>query len=146
MIKKLTDKGTLIIEGYATTNNTDRENESLTITPNAFEDMKKQVEKQDRHIAVMHYNTNKYKERLVGAIIDMEYEPKDFSIDTIKPEKMKIKVICEIFDNDAIVEILEDKLTEFSISLKIASHLDSEGRTIYHTMIIPNTQYQIITG
>ena len=146
MIKKLTDKGTLIIEGYATTNNTDRENESLTITPNAFEDMKKQVEKQDRHIAVMHYDTTKYKEKLVGAIIDMEYEPKDFSIDTIKPEKMKIKVICEIFDNDAIVEILEDKLTEFSISLKIASHLDSEGRTIYHTMIIPNTQYEIITG
>ena len=95
--KSLTTGG-LVIRGTATTNHLDKHGESITISPNAFKNAYKSFIDKGGKIMAEHGFERKYGNRQLGNVLNMEYSPEDYSIDSPKPLEMKIDVLRSGFE------------------------------------------------
>jgi len=120
--KSLTTGG-LVIRGTATTNHLDRHGESITISPNAFKNAYKSFIDKGGKIMAEHGFERKYGNRQLGNVLNMEYAPEDYSIDSPKPLEMKIDVVANITDEELIQDILANKKTSFSLNWKTLNWL-----------------------
>jgi Inorganic Pyrophosphatase len=131
----------LIVQGTASTNSKDSDGDVCIISPVAireyikankeikmdvdhayFQDtytekfftpsMRNFVEGQDK------WQNIKYKDRIIGEVIELEYNPKDISFDSLDLENMPKIVMtckCKITDKEAIEDIKAGNLTGFSL-------------------------------
>ncbi len=113
----------LIISGKATTNHLDRHGESITISPNAFYQAKKAFLDKGGKMLAEHGMDRKYGSRTVGRVINMEYSPKEYSIDSPKPLDMSIDVVAELTDPNIIEDVLSNKKGAFSLAWKTKNWL-----------------------
>ena len=79
-IKALNQDG-VVIYGTATANNRDKHGESITISPNAFEQAITEYLKVGGKMLVDHGFGKKYGPKIIGKVLNAEYSPKDYSID-----------------------------------------------------------------
>jgi len=123
--KSLTAGG-LVIRGTATTNHLDKHGESITISPNAFKQSYKKFIDKGGKIMAEHGFERKYGNRQLGNVLNMEYAPEDYSIDSPKPLEMKIDVVANITDQELIQDILANKKTSFSLNWKTLNWLTNQ--------------------
>lgn len=131
----------LIIQGTATTNRKDSDKDICIITPLAIQNYIKEYKeiKMDVDHSYFYNKTTgvfsnahnkkfvegqdawqnvKYKDRIIGQVLVLEYRPKGISFDDIDLENMPkivMKCVCKITDKEAIEDIKKGKLTGFSL-------------------------------
>lgn len=105
----------LYAEGIGSSNSLDKQGEKILITPNALKRALPDFFVKGSPVLVEHGFTDYYGRKKVGKVIEFDYEPKDYDIDTpmLKPMKIKVKVLID--DPDAIRDIMEGRLREFSL-------------------------------
>lgn len=133
--KAITGTGTLIIKGIASSNTLDRQMEALTITPNALSRALPLFMAKGAPIKVEHSKTEKYQDKEVGQVLEMDYYPKELNspVDTLEssePPHTQIMVTAEISDLEAIKDVLKGWLNSFSLRwLPIRFLIDPFDRT-----------------
>jgi hypothetical protein len=125
------DTGSLVISGIATTNRKDLDYESITISPNAIKNALPAFEKIGSPVKVQHERDPEYGDRAVGKVVALDYTPKEYSLDSPKPLKMKITVVCIITDKQAIQDILNGRFDCFSLAWFTKSFLPVNGDRKY---------------
>lgn len=115
--------GSIIISGIATTNSKDREggglrrtvngylfpSNKITITPNALKNALPDFYKNKAPLMVDHGMGEQYRDRVVGEVMSLDYEPKEYDVDSPMPPKMKITFVARVDDEELIEEVLTGK-------------------------------------
>lgn len=136
LIKKSFNKdGDLIIRGVASTNTLDREGEAITITPNALKNALPGFYQKNSPVLVEHGLTELFGQRPVGKVLNMEYSPEEYNLDSSEPLDMEITAVCIITDAEAIKYILEGVLGSFSLGWHVNGEAWKKGSQQLHTNI-----------
>lgn len=113
--KSVTSDG-LVITGQASTNKRDKHNESITISPNAFKNALGPFLKKGGKMLAEHGFEPKYGKRIVGKVLNMEYWPKEYSIDSPNMLKMSLNAVALLTDKDIIQDVLSGQKDSFSLN------------------------------
>ena len=113
----------LIISGSAMTADRDRHLESICISPRAFQKGSREFLSGSTPLLVDHGFENKYGSNVIGKVISLDYEPKDYNIDSPDRLDMKLKALAVVTDLMVIQDVLSGLYDAFSLRWLINSWL-----------------------
>jgi hypothetical protein len=140
--KSLKPDGALVFRCKATTNQVDRDNESITLIPEVFKPAWEDFVAKGAPMLVEHGRDPEYGADVVGYFVAMTYQPETYDLNRLLiedvPPKMEVTVTGVATDKRAIKDILVGKRQALSVGFGVPRDQDGIQKAfVYGKYLIP---------